>query len=248
MGSNLKIKYIIFGFALIFSLFSYSKTFAYTYISNCANGGNVLSDVNLSNPGPFSPNSGTQFYAIGQVTTNNCVADKISLTVSHNGGTDLVLIPAQNFAPTTIIPFIPAQQIFTSMAQPGTYQVGFITGINEPNIVNNNPQFVIKVNSPDSYISNVTSGGGGYFYLISGGTPDEDFPINTNEEINGTIGGTYTGSLTVSFSSADPAGIINIFVNGVVAYSHPVGSGSGSYTFSNVTLNQNDNVIIMLGN
>lgn len=247
---NIKYIYIVLVFIGAFSLSSKADAASYIYWCNMSSG-NIVTTATLSPAGPFIENTTAPFFAEGYLQANSCPTLHVSLAVSHDGDPDQYLIPVTTVIPATIGQFPiggPARIPYIPRSINGIYNVHFTTGVDEPNIVNNNPQFVIKVNSPGSYISNVTGSNSGYFYFISGGTPDSDFPVNTNEEITGIIGSSYTGSVTVTFTSADAGGVINIIINGAIAYSHGVGAQSGSYTFSNVTLNQNDNVIIMLGN
>lgn len=127
------IKYIGFGFAVVVTLFSYSKVSANTYLYQCQfSSGNVTTDVTLTPSGPFTTTP-TNFDAQGTIYTNNCVTNNVSLSVNNNSGPDQVLIPATTTIPPTgqFPAGLPAYYTFQSPSPTGTYLAEFSTGVDE---------------------------------------------------------------------------------------------------------------------
>ncbi|MCZ2085373.1 MAG: hypothetical protein LC112_13985 [Flavobacteriales bacterium] len=81
------------------------------------------------------------------------------------------------------------------------------------------------------------------FYLLNMGS----FPVQNGQTVTGQHGG-YNGDIYVQASGADPNNTLELFINGSFSQALYVGPNSGIFTFVNVNINANDNVLIRLIN
>lgn len=122
-------KYIAFGFGLVVIMFSYSEVDAASYVYNCQTSGNITTVVSLDPSGPFTTTP-TTFFAKGQIISNNCDSEQVSLSVGNNGGTPVSIIPPTSIGPNETFPFsLPASTAFQSPAVTGTYFANYLTGV-----------------------------------------------------------------------------------------------------------------------
>lgn len=123
------IKYITLAVIFILLAFSYSKADAATYVYNCNPSGNITTLAYLDPGGPFSTTA-TTFAAKGQITSNNCDTEQVSLSVGNNGGTPVSIISPTSIGPNETFPFgPPAQTFFQSPTITGNYFANYLTGI-----------------------------------------------------------------------------------------------------------------------
>jgi hypothetical protein len=109
----------------------------------------------------------------------------------------------------------------------------------DTNIVSGGNIQIINSSIPGSYISDVTPA----FFVVNMGS----YPVLPNQQIDGTHGG-YNGDITVQATGNDPNDTLELFINGNFIQSVYVGAMSGLFTFVNVNINSNDNVVIRLLN
>ncbi len=123
------IKYITLASVFLLLAFSYSNADAATYVYNCQPSGNITTLAYLDPAGPFTTTA-TTFLAKGQITSNNCDTEQVSLTVGNNGGTPVSIIPATYIGFNETFPFgPPASTPFQSPTLTGNYFANYLTGV-----------------------------------------------------------------------------------------------------------------------
>jgi hypothetical protein len=137
-----KAKYITLCSSILIAVFAFTHSASAAssqYSHTCSDGGTVTTTVTTSQDGPFNVNSLVTLSISGQILST-CTPRNINLTAQNNGATPVTV--TGNVIPTTfftgLFPIVPINIFSSSFSVPnpaGTYEMHFVTGVEEPNPV-----------------------------------------------------------------------------------------------------------------